>query len=131
MNLIRSRIASGEYPTDSQIPSTSDWIRDGWSRDTTRTAITRLQRDGILRGHDGKGVFVAATPEQARQEQASLEALAGEVGQLRAQVAGLQKELTKLRKRMGQMEVDLANAAEESDGGKRERTKTAADSGRR
>ena len=58
MDLILSRIASGEYPTNSKIPSTAQWEGDGWSRDTVRTAITRLQSDGILLGQPGKGVFV-------------------------------------------------------------------------
>jgi DNA-binding FadR family transcriptional regulator len=124
MDLIRSRIASGEYPTGGKIPSTAAWINDGWSRDTTRTAITRLQRDGILEGHEGKGVFVKATAEQARQEQASLEALTEEVGRLRQEVADL-------RERVGRQAAQLATLIKKPRGGKREQAEAAADGGRR
>lgn len=44
MDLIRSRIASGEYPTDSQIPSTRKWEDDGWSRDVVRIALAQIGR---------------------------------------------------------------------------------------
>jgi DNA-binding GntR family transcriptional regulator len=124
MALIRSRIASGEYPTGEKIPSTSDWIKDGWSRDTTRTAITRLQRDGVLKGHEGKGVFVAATPEQAAQERISLETLQEQVAETRTQI-------TDLIERVGRLEAAIATSLGRSRGGRREQAKAAADGGRR
>jgi DNA-binding GntR family transcriptional regulator len=93
MDLILSRIASGEYPTGSQIPSTAQWEADGWSRDTTRTAISRLQGDGILQGQAGKGVFVKATPEQVARERLDLE--------------GLHREYREIRRAMGRIEASL------------------------
>jgi DNA-binding GntR family transcriptional regulator len=101
MDLILSRIASGEYPTNSKIPSTAQWEGDGWSRDTVRTAITRLQADGILMGQPGKGVFVKATPAQVADGQQDVKAL-------REQIAALQSEAAELRQRVGRIEADLA-----------------------
>lgn len=103
MDLIQSRIAAGEYPMGSKIPSTNEWEREGWSRDTVRTAITRLQQSGILEGHGGKGVFVKATPEQATREQADLKNLSAEVAALREQVEGRDD----LAERVGRLEAIL------------------------
>lgn len=100
MDLILSRIASGEYLTGSKIPSTAKWEAEGWSRDTTRAAITKLQAAGILEGHPGKGVFVKATPEEAASERLDIEALG-------KQVASLQRQLRDLRETVGRMEADL------------------------
>jgi DNA-binding GntR family transcriptional regulator len=96
MDLIRSRIASGEYPTGSQIPSTRKWEDDGWSRDVARTAITRLQADGILEGQSGKGVFVRATPEQAARDRVDLKSLSEAVAGIRQQIANLQATADRL-----------------------------------
>lgn len=100
MDLILSRIASGEYPTNSQIPSTAQWEAESWSRDTVRTAITKLQADGILVGQPGKGVFVKATPEQVASERQDIKALTG-------QIAEFERQLRELRETVGRMEASL------------------------
>lgn len=112
MDLIRSRIASGEYPTGSQIPSTSQWEKDGWSRDVTREAIKRLQADEILQGQPGKGVFVKATPEQVVRERVDINTLREEVAALRKQVGDLAgrdsgSALAEVLSAIGQIEVNL------------------------
>ena len=104
MELIRSRIVSGKYLTGTAIPSTSAWQRDGWSRDVVRDAIKRLQQEGILEGHGGKGVFVRATPEQAARRHADLETLSADISALREQVKDSPDEL---RTRVGRLEANL------------------------
>jgi DNA-binding GntR family transcriptional regulator len=124
MDLILSRIASGEYPTGSKIPSTAKWEAEGWSRDTVRTAIPKLQADGILVGHPGKGVFVKATPEQAASEHLDIKELGEQVAEMRLQI-------TELRERLGRMEASLATIAGQPRGGRRDQAGATASSGRR
>jgi DNA-binding GntR family transcriptional regulator len=61
---LRARIASGEYPLESKIPSTAK-LQAAYSASSTvvRQAVRELQHDGVLTGRPGKGVFVAALPE--------------------------------------------------------------------
>lgn len=56
---IRSRIASGEWPTGSQIPA-EDRLCEmfGVSRITVRHAIRNLEASGLLRREHGRGTFV-------------------------------------------------------------------------
>ncbi len=56
---IRSRIASGEWPTGSQIPA-EDRLCEmlGVSRITVRHAIRNLEGSGLLRREHGRGTFV-------------------------------------------------------------------------
>lgn len=124
MDLIRERIVSGEYPVGGQIPSTRQWQEEGWSRDVIRAAITRLQSDGILRGHAGKGVYVLATPEDVAGERGDIKTLAEDM-------AGLKQEHADLRERIGRMEASLATLTPKSRGGKREQAKVAASGERR
>jgi DNA-binding GntR family transcriptional regulator len=101
MDLILSRIASGEYPTGSQIPSTAQWEAEGWSRDTIRTAITKLQADGVLQGQPGKGVFVKATPEQVARERLDLDGLYREYREMRRAVGRIEASLIDLYGKLG------------------------------
>ena len=101
MDLILSRIASGEYPLGSQIPSTARWEAEGWSRDTIRTAITRLQADGVLQGQPGKGVFVKATPEQVTRERLDLDGLYREYREMRRAVGRIEASLIDLYGKLG------------------------------
>jgi DNA-binding GntR family transcriptional regulator len=142
MESIRSRIATGEYPTGSQIPSTAQWEADGWSRDTVRTAITRLQADGILVGQPGKGVFVKATPEQVASERVSLESLTLEISALRDQLRELSEretgspDLKEILARVGRIEDNLVDLYGKTGydypqpGGSRDDAKAAAGRGR-
>ena len=65
---IRRRIASGEWPPGTKTPSTRELQRmyDVPSPTTVRQAILILQETGELRGHQGRGVYVA---ERSQQEQ--------------------------------------------------------------
>src|SRR5262245_37407783 len=62
-HLIRHRIAKGEYPPGSQIPSENAFCRElHVSRVTLRYALRELVRDRMLVKAHGKGTFVAAEP---------------------------------------------------------------------
>lgn len=57
---IRSKIHAGELRPGDRLPSTRE-LREqyGCSQVTVRTAILLLQAEGLLRGDQGVGVFVA------------------------------------------------------------------------
>lgn len=62
-HLIRHRIAKGEYPPGSQIPSENEFCRElNVSRVTLRYALRELVRDRMLVKIHGKGTFVADEP---------------------------------------------------------------------
>lgn len=57
---IQSRIASGEYPVGSQIPTEHELAtRLSVSRPTVRQALDKLSREGYLIRVQGKGTFVS------------------------------------------------------------------------
>lgn len=59
-HVIRTRIESGEWPPDTQIPSERTLMEMlGVSRATVRQGIENLVREGILYRIQGKGTFVA------------------------------------------------------------------------
>jgi DNA-binding GntR family transcriptional regulator len=117
MRLVRARIISGEYPVGSVIPSTTELVAEtGRSRPVVRQAIAQLQAEGILEGHQGKGVFVAAMPVDADRRRADTEALSEEFAGLRQEVrelaksadsAGLSGRLARLEARVGRIEAIL------------------------
>ncbi|WP_083459228.1 winged helix-turn-helix domain-containing protein [Jiangella muralis] len=57
---LRARIAAGELPPGSQLPSMTQ-LREKHSVSSTvvRDALNELRRDGLIIGRQGKGVFVA------------------------------------------------------------------------
>ena len=63
---LRRRIAAGEFPVGSAIPSTAKLtrtLRGLHHGDPGRGS--QLRADGLLVGQPGKGVFVRSTPEAA------------------------------------------------------------------
>src|SRR6266496_2452470 len=84
---LRRRIASAEFPVGSAIPSTAKLTKAyGVSSTVVRAAIAQLRGDGLLIGQPGKGVFVRATPEAVAERAASIEDLAKQVEELRAEL---------------------------------------------
>ncbi len=63
MDDIRARIASGEYPPGSKLPSARE-MRDQYdvSQMTIRIAIERLRAAGVVTTAPGAGVFVTDPP---------------------------------------------------------------------
>ncbi|OZV75595.1 hypothetical protein CA850_28605 [Micromonospora echinospora] len=57
---IRDKIASGEYGPGAKLPSLRELIAHyGVSAEPVRSALLILQAEGLVEGHQGKGVFVA------------------------------------------------------------------------
>lgn len=57
---IRKKIASGEYPPGSKLPSLREMTEHyRVSAEPVRSALLILQAEGLIEGHQGKGVFVS------------------------------------------------------------------------
>ncbi|SCL38064.1 regulatory protein, gntR family [Micromonospora pallida] len=57
---IRDKIASGEYGPGAKLPSLREMSAQyGVSAEPVRSALLILQSEGLVEGHQGKGVFVA------------------------------------------------------------------------
>jgi GntR family transcriptional regulator len=84
---LRQRIASGEFPVGSAIPSTAKLAEaHGVSITVIRAAVTQLRADGLLIGQPGKGVFVRSTPEAVAEQAATIEDLSRQLTELRAEL---------------------------------------------
>lgn len=65
--ILRDRIASGEWAVNSRIPSENELNKQyGLSRMTVRQVLTQLVNEGMLFRVQGKGTFVAPTKISAR-----------------------------------------------------------------
>ena len=57
---IRDKISSGEYGPGSKLPSLREMSAHyGVSAEPVRSALLILQAEGLVEGHQGKGVYVA------------------------------------------------------------------------
>ena len=84
---IRRKIAEGEIPVGSAIPSTAKLTQTyGVSTTVIRAAVAQLRADGLLVGQPGKGVYVRSTPEAAAERAATIQDLSHQVEQLRAEL---------------------------------------------
>ncbi|MBK5961860.1 hypothetical protein CCR97_27160 [Rhodoplanes elegans] len=60
---LRTRIARGTYPPGERLPSLSELMEEfEVSAITVRRALTELTYEGLIRGHQGLGVFVKEKP---------------------------------------------------------------------
>jgi DNA-binding GntR family transcriptional regulator len=111
---VRSRIASGELPVGSAIPSTAKLCqRYGVSITVVRAAVAQLREAGLVVGHAGKGVFVRATPADISERTVSVDDLARQVGELRAELrqadsARNAEELAELREQVRLLRAQVA-----------------------
>ena len=65
-NQLRHRIASGEFPVGSRLPSEHELTAQlGVSRNSVREALRALVHAGMLRARAGDGTYVTATSELA------------------------------------------------------------------
>jgi DNA-binding GntR family transcriptional regulator len=59
VEIIRGRIASGEYPTGSRLPSESDFMEEfEIGRNTARRAVAVLRDEGIVETVATRGSYV-------------------------------------------------------------------------
>ncbi|MEU6649525.1 GntR family transcriptional regulator [Streptomyces sp. NPDC046900] len=67
-NVLRERIRRGEVPIGRRLPSQSELEAETGgvvSRRTIKSALELLAAEGLVRGVQGKGVFVIALPPTA------------------------------------------------------------------
>lgn len=56
---IREKIAAGEYPPGSKLPTMRELVEVyGTSAEPVRFALARLEAEGWIEGHQGKGRYV-------------------------------------------------------------------------
>jgi GntR family transcriptional regulator len=115
---LRQRIASGEFPVGSVIPSTARLTETyGISITVVRAAVSQLQADGLLVGQPGKGVYVRATPESVAEHTATIDDLSKQVAELRAELRATESsrrdesaaELAVLRQQMRVINAHVAD----------------------
>lgn len=91
---IRQQITSGALNVGDPLPSTSELTRRyGVSATVARKAVEVLRNEGVVRGQPGKAVYVVARPEDAAAERATVEDLARQVAELRAEVRELRERI--------------------------------------
>lgn len=62
---IREKIRSGEWPPGHQLPSERELIAYyGTSAEPVRFALSRLEAEGLIEGHQGKARYVAGDAGQ-------------------------------------------------------------------
>ena len=116
---LRRKIAAGELPVGSAIPSTAQLSElYGVSVTVVRAAVAQLRGDGLVVGHTGKGVFVTATPDALAERTATVADLATQLAGLRAeldQVASARAddaaELAALREQVSALRAQVADLA--------------------
>lgn len=66
---LRARIRSGELPAGSKLPTRQELaVAYGVSLQPVVAALRELEYEGLVAGHQGKGVFVAEHPPHPPQE---------------------------------------------------------------
>lgn len=59
IDILMSRIRSGEYDREGRLPSESKLADEfGVSRTTVRTALTKMESDGLINRRQGEGTFI-------------------------------------------------------------------------
>jgi GntR family transcriptional regulator len=127
---LRRRIAAGEYPVGSVIPSTAMLTEAyGCSVTVVRAAVAQLRADAVLIGQPGKGVFVRAIPEAATGQAGGVADLARQIEKLRAdmrrmessvraesaaEVAALRQYVTVLRAHVAELYARLGQPGPEA-----------------
>ena len=119
---LRRKIATGELPVGSAIPSTAQLSQlYGVSITVVRAAVAQLRADGLVVGHTGKGVFVSATPDTVAERTATVDDLAAQLAGLRAELdqivfarADDAAELAALREQVGVLRSLIADLSARS-----------------
>ncbi|MEV6029570.1 GntR family transcriptional regulator [Nonomuraea sp. NPDC052116] len=66
-NIIKERIASGDYQVDTPVPSEHQIVQEfGIARGTARKVLQRLQEEGVIYAVRGLGSFVSPSQEDGR-----------------------------------------------------------------
>jgi DNA-binding GntR family transcriptional regulator len=114
---LRNRIAGGELPVGSAIPSTARLIEQyRVSSTVARAAVAQLRADGLVVGQPGKGVFVRATPDAAAENAVSVEALGERVDRLRDLYEAERGRREELERQVAQLRHDIESIKARVDG---------------
>jgi GntR family transcriptional regulator len=114
---LRRQIASGELAVGSAIPSTAR-LSEIYSVSVTvvRAAVTQLRADGLVVGYPGKGVYVSSTPAAVAEQATSVEDLANQIAELRAELRQTESarrreaaELATLRQQIEALQARVAD----------------------
>ncbi|GGM01743.1 MULTISPECIES: winged helix-turn-helix domain-containing protein [Micromonospora] len=63
---IRDKVAAGEYAPGDKLPSLRELtVQYGVSAEPVRSALLILQAEGLVQGHQGKGVYVTPRSDPA------------------------------------------------------------------
>jgi DNA-binding GntR family transcriptional regulator len=117
---LRADIAKGRFAPGSQLPSYGELMnRYGVSVTVARSAIRELRSEGLVRTHQGKGVFVNDPLPRVRQnasearmadEGGRVEALEADVSALKESLALVQAQLITLYEMTGNSYPEVARA---------------------
>ena len=118
-NDLRRKIAAGELPVGSAIPSTAQLGElYGVSTTVVRAAVAQLRDEGLVVGHPGKGVFVSSTPDALAEHTTTVDDLAAQVAGLRAELGRVvlaraddAAELAALREQVSALQVQVAGVS--------------------
>lgn len=94
---IRGKIASGEYPADEAIPSTTRLMDHyGVSKGPVRQAVEALRTEGLLAGRPGKAVYVTGAPVADETGE-----LPGWARKIQEDMAGIKADIAELQGQRG------------------------------
>jgi DNA-binding GntR family transcriptional regulator len=96
---LRKRLASGEFPIGSTLPSISALQEEYDVRglNTVRQAVAILQEEGLVEPAQGRGTFVVALPKPA----GDLEAARKELDDLKEVLETAQSVLSRIQRHFG------------------------------
>ena len=64
VNFIEEKVASGDWPSGYKIPTEKSLIKQfSAARNTVRKALAKLEGEGVIRRHVGRGTFVRGDDE--------------------------------------------------------------------
>jgi GntR family transcriptional regulator len=105
---LRGDITKGRFAPGSQLPSYGDLMeRYGVSITVARSAIRELRSEGLVRTHQGKGVFVSDPLPRRRQDDSAAQ-IVGESDRVEA----LEADVTDLKERLALVQAQLINLYE-------------------
>jgi DNA-binding GntR family transcriptional regulator len=105
---LRADIAKGRFAPGSQLPSYGDLMdRYGVSITVARSAIRELRSEGLVRTHQGKGVFVSDPLPRGRQDNSEAR-MAGESDRVEA----LETDVAALKESLALVQAQLINLYE-------------------
>ncbi|NUR01165.1 MAG: winged helix-turn-helix transcriptional regulator [Streptomyces sp.] len=101
---LRSQIRTGKIAPGNLLPSTSEMVkRYGVSTTVVRQAISVLRSEGLVQGHQGKGVFVVEIlPSESAEGEAAPSA---EFTEIMGHLNAMDKAIQALADRLSEMEA--------------------------